>query len=117
MERVVPWQALIGSRRRHLKANADARRFGGDELRIRSMQQWFTLSDPAMEEALHDVPLFRDFTGLNWHTRLPDEATILRFRRLLEEHKGPSLPAIPRQSLPGSPCECFERPCRLHRRR
>jgi IS5 family transposase len=57
-------------------------------LRIHFMQQWFTLSDPAMEEALHDVPLFREFAGLDsWTTRLPDESTILRFRHLLEEHK------------------------------
>ena len=57
-------------------------------LRIHFMQQWFTLSDPAMEEALHDVPLFREFSGLdNWTTRLPDESTILRFRHLLEKHK------------------------------
>ncbi len=34
------------------------------------------------------MPLYREFTGLdNWHTRLPDESTILRFRHLLEEHK------------------------------
>jgi transposase, IS5 family len=33
-------------------------------LRIHFMQQWFTMSDPAMEEALHDAPLFRDFAGL-----------------------------------------------------
>jgi IS5 family transposase len=38
-----------------------------------------------MEEALHDVPLFRDFAGLGgWDDRLPDESTILRFRHLLE---------------------------------
>jgi IS5 family transposase len=34
-------------------------------LRVHFMQQWFTLSDPAMEEALHDMPLFREFAGLN----------------------------------------------------
>jgi IS5 family transposase len=28
-------------------------------LRIHFMQQWFALSDPAMEEALHDMALFR----------------------------------------------------------
>ncbi len=57
-------------------------------LRIHFMQQWFGLSDPAMEEALHDVPLYREFAGLdNWTTRLPDESTILRFRHLLEKHK------------------------------
>jgi IS5 family transposase len=56
-------------------------------LRIHFMQQWFTLSDPAMEEALHDVPLFREFAQLTWDQRLPDESTILRFRNLLEHHK------------------------------
>jgi IS5 family transposase len=49
-------------------------------LRIHFMQQWFTLSDPAMEEALHDVPLFREFAQLTWDQRLPGESTILSFR-------------------------------------
>lgn len=40
-----------------------------------------------MEESLQDVPLFREFAGLNWDTPVPDETTILRFRRLLEKHK------------------------------
>ena len=56
-------------------------------LRIHFMQQWFTLSDPAMEKALHDALLFREFAGLGWDTRLPDESTILRFRHLLEKPK------------------------------
>jgi IS5 family transposase len=56
-------------------------------LRIHFMQQWFGLSDPAMEEALYDVPLYREFAGLDeGMTRLPDESTILRFRHLLETH-------------------------------
>lgn len=54
-------------------------------LRIHFMQQWFGLSDPAMEEALHDMALFREFAQLDaGATRLPDESTILRFRHLLE---------------------------------
>jgi len=54
-------------------------------LRIHFMQQWFGLSDPAMEEALHDIALFREFAQLDaGATRLPDESTILRFRHLLE---------------------------------
>jgi len=41
-----------------------------------------------MEEALHDMPLFREFAGLEaWDERLPDESTILRFRHVLENHK------------------------------
>jgi len=57
-------------------------------LRIHFMQQWFALSDPAMEEALHDMSVFREFAGLEgWDERLPDESTILRFRHVLEKHK------------------------------
>ena len=56
-------------------------------LRIHYLQQWFGLSDPAMEEALHDVPLYREFAKLgDARARLPDETTILRFRHLLERH-------------------------------
>jgi IS5 family transposase len=40
-----------------------------------------------MEEALHDVPLYREFAKLDGATaRLPDETTFLRFRHLLERH-------------------------------
>ena len=54
-------------------------------LRIHFMQQWFTLSDPAMEEALYDTPLYCKFARLDPSmSRLPDESTILRFRHLLE---------------------------------
>lgn len=49
------------------------------------MQQWLGLSDPAMEDGLHDVPLYWEFAGLDAGvTRMPDESTILRFRHLLE---------------------------------
>jgi len=57
-------------------------------LRIHFMQQWFNLSDPAIEEALHDMALFRDFAGLGgWDERVPNETTILPFRLVLEKHK------------------------------
>jgi IS5 family transposase len=56
-------------------------------LRVHFLQQWFDLSDPAMEEALHDVSLYCEFAKLDpGDMRLPDESTILRFRHLLEEH-------------------------------
>jgi IS5 family transposase len=51
------------------------------------LQQWFGLSDPAMEEALHDTPLYCEFAQLDAGiSRLPDVCTILRFRHLLEEN-------------------------------
>ena len=56
-------------------------------LRIHFMQQWFAYSDPAMEEALHDIPVLRTFAGLDAAVEsMPDETTILKFRHLLERH-------------------------------
>ena len=47
------------------------------------------------------MPLFREFAGLdNWSTRVPDETTILRFRRLLETHKlAPKMLAVVNELL------------------
>ena len=90
MERVVPWTDLVALVAPCAPEGRKGRPPFAVEtmLRIHFMQQWFTLSDPAMEEGLHDVPLYREFAGLdNWTTRMPDETTILRFRHLLEKHK------------------------------
>ena len=89
MNRVVPWAALVELVAAHAPEGKKGRPPFPVEtmLRIHFMQQWFTLSDPAMEEALHDVLLFREFVQLSWDQRLPDESTILRFRHLMERHK------------------------------
>ena len=59
-------------------------------IRIHFLQHWFNLPDPAMEEALHYVPLFRDFAGLSsWDDAVPSETSILRFRHRLEEAQAP----------------------------
>ena len=51
------------------------------------MQQWYSLSDPGMEEALIEVPTMRRFAGIDIISdRIPDETTILAFRHLLEKH-------------------------------
>jgi transposase, IS5 family len=90
MDRVVPWSDLVAEIAPFMPEGKRGRPPFPVEslLRIHFMQQWFTLSDPAMEEALHDMPLFRDFAGLGgWDDRLPDESTILRFRHVLEKNK------------------------------
>ena len=89
MERVVPWAALVELVAPYAPEGKKGRPPFSVEtmLRVHFMQQWFTLSDPAMEESLHDVPLFREFAGLTWNSRIPDESTILRFHHLLEKHK------------------------------
>ena len=56
-------------------------------LRIHCLQLWWNLSDPAVEEELHERPLYRRFAGLEGAARLPDETTVLRFRHLLEKHE------------------------------
>ena len=57
-------------------------------LRIYFLQQWFNLSDPAVEEALYDSPLMREFVGIDLGREpVPDETTVCKFRHLLEEHQ------------------------------
>jgi transposase, IS5 family len=90
MEKVVPWSDLVALVSPYLPEGKRGRPPFSPEtmLRIHFMQQWFALSDPAMEEALHDMLVFREFAGLEgWDERLPDESTILRFRHVLEKHK------------------------------
>ena len=89
MDLVVPWAALVELIAPYYPEGRQGRPPFPLEtmLRVHFMQQWFTLSDPAMEEAFFDVPLYREFAQLDAHGRLPDESTILRFRHRLEEHK------------------------------
>ena len=91
MNLVVPWAELVSLIAPHSptrSAKGGRPPFAVETmLRIHFLQQWFNLSDPAMEEALYDTPMFREFAGLDMgEDRLPDESTILRFRHLLEAH-------------------------------
>ncbi len=89
MEQVVPWAALVELITPYYPEGKTGRPPFSlhTMLRIHFMQQWFTLSDPAMEEAFFDTPLYREFAQLDAFARLPDESTILRFRHRLEKHK------------------------------
>jgi IS5 family transposase len=49
-------------------------------LRVCLVQKWLSLSDPAMEEALHEMPAWRQFAGLSSLDAILDKATILNFR-------------------------------------
>ena len=89
MERVVPWADLVDLIAPYYPEGKNGRPPFALEtmLRVHFMQQWFSLSDPAMGEAFFDTPLYREFAQLSAHGRLPDESTILRFRHRLEKHK------------------------------
>ena len=89
MECVVPWAALVELIAPYYPEGKSGRPPFALEtmLRVHFLQQWFSLSDPAMEEAFFDTPLYREFAQLDAHGRLPDESTILRFRHRLERDK------------------------------
>ena len=89
MEQVVPWAALVELIAPYYPEGKNGRPPFALEtmLRVHFMQQWFSLSDPAMEEAFFDTPVVREFAQLDEFSRLPDESTILRFRHRLEKHK------------------------------
>ena len=88
MDQVVPWSGLIALIEPHYPKGEGGRPAYplAAMLRVHLMQNWFGYSDPAMEEALYETTLLRQFAGLGLE-RIPDETTILNFRRLLEKHE------------------------------
>ena len=89
MNLLLPWTELVGLIELFAPGSKGGRPAFAVEtmLRIHFLRQWFGLSDPAMEETLHDVSLYCEFARLDsGATRLPDESTILRFRYLLEDN-------------------------------
>ena len=50
------------------------------------LQQWYSLSDPELEEALSDRLSFRRFAGLSLEEEVPDHSTLSRFRSQLVKH-------------------------------
>jgi IS5 family transposase len=49
---------------------------------------WFNLADEACEDALYDIPVFREFCRVDLgRERVPDATTLLNFRHLLEKHE------------------------------
>ena len=90
MEQVVPWGELCALVAPHYPQPGKGRPPVGVErmLRIYFLQQWFNLSDPAVEEALYDSGGMRQFVGIDLGCEpVPDETTVCKFRHLLEEHQ------------------------------
>ena len=89
MDRAVPWSQLEALIAPHYpKAGGGRRPYPlSTMLRIHCLQQWYALSDPAMEEELYEIASMRQFAGLSLaRGAVPDETTILNFRHLLERH-------------------------------
>lgn len=90
MNRVVPWGELVGVVLPHWGGASTGRRATDVELllRLHCLQLWYNLSDPALEDAVHDRLSFQRFLQLDPLTqRVPDETTVLHFRHVLEKHR------------------------------
>ena len=83
---MVPWKVLLKIIEPHYPVAGRGRRPYALEsmLRVHLMQNWFALSDPAMEEALYEIASLRTFAHLSLNEPIPDETTILNFRHLFE---------------------------------
>ena len=90
MNQVIPWEELLQDIKKYYPQAGNGRQPMPLErmLRIYFMQQWYGLSDPAMEDALYDIESMRRFADIDIETdAIPDETTILHFRHLLEKHE------------------------------
>lgn len=88
MEDILPWERLLEPVLSRYPKSRKGRRPvpPGVMLRIYLMQQWYGLSDPAMEESLYDIEPMRRFAGVSMQ-RIPDESTIWKFRHFLLRHQ------------------------------
>jgi hypothetical protein len=89
MNRVVPWTDLAEVVAPHYRPAGTGRPLTeiARRLRLHCLQLWYNLSDPGLEGAVHDRLSFQRFLGLDpLNQRVPDETTVLNFRRLLEQH-------------------------------
>lgn len=89
MDRVVPWAELCSVIEPHYPKAGRGRPPVGLErmLRMYFIQHWFNLADAACEDAVLDSEALRRFVGIDLgRERVPDATTLLKFRRLLEQH-------------------------------
>ena len=89
MESLMPWAEFCTVIEPHYPKAGNGRPPVGLErmLRMYCVANWFNLSDEACEDALYDVPVFREFCRIDLgRERVPDATTLLNFRHLLEAH-------------------------------
>ncbi|MDD2948689.1 MAG: IS5 family transposase [Rugosibacter sp.] len=89
METLMPWAELCALVEPHYPKAGNGRPPIGLErmLRMYWVANWFNLADEACEDAMYDIPVFREFCGFDLgRERIPDATTLLKFRHLLEEN-------------------------------
>jgi len=90
MECIVPWEKLhaVIAPKYPISGRVGRQPIGLERmLRMYLLQQWFVLSDEALEDALYDSQSMREFVGINLSREtVPDSTTLLKFKHLLERH-------------------------------
>ena len=90
MNTVVPWSRLEALIEPHYPKSGKVGRppIGVPRmLRMYFLQQWYSLSDEGLEDAIYDSQAMREFAGIDLGCEnVPDATTLLKFRRLLEQH-------------------------------
>lgn len=90
MDKIIPWQSWVELIKPYYPSGKRGRPTRGIELMLRMymMQNWFNLSDVAIEDAIYDSYAMRKFMHIDFvNTQVPDATTLLKFRHLLEKHK------------------------------
>ena len=91
MDVVVPWDRLVALIEPHYpRAGRVGRQPIGVPrmLRMYFLQQWYSLSDEGLEDAIYDSQAMREFIGIDLsREQVPDATTLLKFRRKLEAHQ------------------------------
>ena len=89
MDNLLPWSQLLEVIDPFYPKAGNGRRPYALEtvFRIHCMQQWFSLGDEAMEDALYEIASMRQFAQLSLDKAIPDRTTIMNFRHLLEKHR------------------------------
>jgi transposase, IS5 family len=80
MENVVPWAKLLALIGPHYPTEGRPGRQPipyATMLRIYLMQNWYAMSDPAMEDALYEIESMRPFAGIELNEQaIPDEMRV-----------------------------------------
>jgi IS5 family transposase len=88
MDQMIPWQHWVDFILPHYPSGKRGRPPKDIEtmLRMYLMQNWFTLSDAGIEDAIYDSYAMRSFMHINFLTeQVPDATTLLHFRHLIED--------------------------------
>lgn len=89
MDKIVPWNKIIDLIKPFYYNNKTGRKATELEtiLRMYFLQNWFSLSDGAIEDEIYDSLAMKDFMKISASNyNVPDETVLCNFRHLLEEN-------------------------------